>query len=48
MKIKLTAPDGYKYKDVRTGKEHTEVIVDSKKQNRFVLVAAADNNPIKV
>ena len=48
MKIKLTAPEGYKYKDTRTGSEHSEVVVDSKKQSRFVLVPATDNNPINV
>lgn len=39
MKIKLTAPAGYKYKDAKTGKLHSEVIVDFKDKKRFVLVA---------
>lgn len=39
MKIKLTAPEGYKYKDMKTGKLHSEVIVDYKDKKRFVLVA---------
>lgn len=39
MKVKLTAPAGYKYKDTKTGKLHSEVIVDYKDKKRFVLVA---------
>lgn len=39
MKVKLTAPVGYKYKDTKTGKLHSEVIVDYKDKKRFVLVA---------
>ena len=39
MRVKLTAPVGYKYKDTKTGKLHSEVIVDYKDKKRFVLVA---------
>ena len=39
MKVKITAPEGYKYRDPMTGKNHSEVIVDSDKKNKFVLVA---------
>jgi len=39
MKVKLIAPVGYKYKDVKTGKLHSEVIVDYRDKKRFVLVA---------
>ena len=38
MKIKLTAPDGYKLKDTRNDNLHSEVITDEKNRNKFVLV----------
>lgn len=42
MTIKLVAPKGYKYRDIRTNKDFSEVITDEKNKNKFVLVA--DNN----
>ena len=39
MKVKLTAPSGYKYKDTRTGRTYTTVIVDYADKRFFVLVA---------
>lgn len=38
MKIKIKAPEGYKYKDSKTGKEYSEIIIEDKQKNRFVLV----------
>jgi hypothetical protein len=36
--IKLTAPDGYKLKDKRTGKLHSEVVTDDKNRDKYELV----------
>ena len=45
MKIKLTAPDGKKIRDLRTDRLHSEVITDSSKQ-RFYVVADSEADPI--
>lgn len=39
MKIKLTAPKGYKYRDTRNNKDYSEVITDERNRDKFVLVA---------
>ena len=39
MRIKLTAPEGYKYQDKMTGKTYSVLVVDSKDRKRFELVA---------
>lgn len=39
MKIKLIAPEGYKYKDTRTGRTYSVVVVDYVYKRFFVLVA---------
>ena len=38
MKVKITAPDGYKYKDKLTGKLHRELEIDAGKRSRYELV----------
>lgn len=42
MKIRLTAPEGYKYKDTLTKQTHSVLIIEAKYKKRFELVA--DNN----
>ena len=44
MRIKLTAPEGYKYQDKMTGKTYSVLVIDSKNKKRFELVA--DNTEI--
>lgn len=39
MKIKLTAPEGYKYMDKMTGKTYSVLVIESKYKKRFELVA---------
>ena len=39
MKVKLTAPEGYKYKDKMTDKTYSVLIIESKDKKRFELVA---------
>ena len=36
--IKLIAPEGYKYQDLRTEKLHSEVVTEDKNRDKFVLV----------
>lgn len=38
MKIKLTAPKGYKYRDTRTDRDHSEVITEDRNKGFYVLV----------
>lgn len=38
MKIKLTAPDGYKLMDVRNDRTYSEVVTDDKNSKYFELV----------
>lgn len=38
MKVKITAPDGYKYKDKLTEKLHKELVIDIGKKSRYELV----------
>lgn len=37
-KIKLTAPEGYRYYDTMTDKAYTEVIINNSERDRFTLV----------
>lgn len=39
MKVRIIAPDGYKYRDSMTSKEYSELVIDDSKKDRFVLVA---------
>lgn len=39
MKVKLIAPEGYKYMDTMTGKTYSVLVIDSKNKKRFELVA---------
>lgn len=48
MKIKLTAPEGYKYKDKMTNRLYSEVIADESKQNRYELVPATEDPVIEM
>lgn len=43
MKIRVTAPEGYKYMDTRTGNKYSEIVIDDSKRNLFALVPATDN-----
>lgn len=43
MKIRLEAPEGYKYQDSMTGRLYSVVIVDKNKQSRFELVPDKTN-----
>jgi len=45
MKVRLTAPDGKKLRDIMTLREYTEVIIDEKCANRFV-VADSEQDPV--
>ena len=36
--IKIVAPEGYKIKDIRTGKLHSEVVTDEQNRKHFELV----------
>ena len=38
MKIKLIAPEGYRYYDTMTNKSYTEVITTDSERGRFTLV----------
>lgn len=44
MKIKMTAPEGYRYQDKMTGKTYSVLVIDSKNKKRFELVV--DNTEI--
>ena len=39
MRIKLTAPEGYRYQDKMTGKTYSVLVIESKNKKRFELVA---------
>lgn len=45
MKIKLTVPEGKKLRDIRTEKEHSEVIVEETCRKYFV-VADSEDDPV--
>lgn len=38
MKIKLTAPEGYRYYDTLTNRSYTEVVINDSERGRFELV----------
>lgn len=44
MKIKLKAPEGYKYQDKMTGKTYSVLVIELKHKKRFELVV--DNTEI--
>ena len=45
MKVKLTAPDGKKLRDIRTEVLHSEVITEERNA-RFYVVAESEADPI--
>ena len=45
MKIRLTAPNGKKLRDIRTEKEHSEVIIEEVYRKYFV-VADSEEDPV--
>jgi len=45
--IKLIAPDGYKLKDKRTGKLHSEVVTDEKNRDKYELVPESGEQTIE-
>ena len=45
MKVKLTAPDGKKLRDIRTEKLHSEVITEERNA-RFYVVADSEADPV--
>lgn len=47
-KIKITAHEGYKYKDERTGKAYSEVITNDKDRRFFTLVPDNSEKPMEV
>ena len=42
MKIKLIAPEGYRYYDTMTNKSYTEVVINDSERGRFELVPHQD------
>lgn len=48
MKIRLTAPEGYKYRDWRTGKQYSEVITSDRDRRFFTLVPDNSEKPMEV
>ena len=46
MKIKLTAPEGYKYRDKMTNRTHSEVITEDR--TRYELVVDTTNKAMEV
>lgn len=48
MKIRLTAPKGYKYRDERTGKQYSEVITNDRDRRFFTLVPDTTDKPMEV
>lgn len=48
MKIKLTAPDGYKLKDVRNDRTYSEVVTDEKNRKFFELVPDETEQTINI
>ena len=48
MKIKITAPDGKKIRDLVTRQEHSEVICDEKKRSRYVLADGEGDPEVEV
>lgn len=42
MKVKIKAPEGYKYRDKLTGRDYSEIVIDEKKRGRFALVPETD------
>lgn len=46
MKIKLTAPEGYRYYDTLTNKAYTEVVINETERDRFDLVPYQDEQII--
>lgn len=45
MLIRIVAPVGNKLRDIRTDKEHSEVICDEKYRDRYILVGS-DEDPV--
>ncbi len=39
MKIRIKAPNGYKYRDTRTGHAHSEAVIEAKDKKHFKLIA---------
>lgn len=38
MKIKLKAPEGYKYRDSRNNREYSTIVIEDSERGRFNLV----------
>ena len=38
MKIKLTAPEGYKYRDSRNNREYSTIVIEDSERGRFKLI----------
>lgn len=41
MKVRITAPEGYKLRDSLTNRDYSEVVVEEKARDRFTLVPAS-------
>lgn len=46
MKIKLIAPEGYRYYDTLTNRNYTEVVINETERGRFELVPHQDEQII--
>lgn len=45
--IKISAPDGYKLKDIRTGRLYSEVVTEEKNRDRYELVPDTEEKTIE-
>lgn len=48
MKIKLKAPEGYKYHDSLTDRDYSEIVVNEKERGRYTLVPSYDDQIIEM
>lgn len=42
MRIKLKAPEGYKYHDTKTDRDYSEIVINEKERGRYTLVPSYD------
>ncbi len=42
MKVRMKAPEGYKYHDTNTDKDYSEVVIEEKERDRYVLVPSSN------
>ena len=48
MKIRLKAPEGYKYHDIKTDRGYSEIIVNEKERGRYTLVPSSTDKIVEM